>query len=296
MIAGQNNCGKSALIDYLIKVVGAISGQGVIRKEDNPLTQGDRPLKGIDLQCSPTISFCVDIEALKEKFEASTRDLFRQSYASDFAKLFRGTPYAAKGASSAWIDFKLERGKVVRGYDDTLNALYSQYETEGGTINLSDASLKICGNASDNQINYANVISAAMPWESLPSFLKVGAIRSIKDSDASGNKGDVNSGLGLPSALLRLYNPERKDFEESKQRWNKLQGFVRDVLNDPGASILVSHDSHEIAVKTTDTDYLPLESLCTGVTELLILAAVVACNSSKIICIEEPEIHLHPAL
>lgn len=67
-------------------------------------------------------------------------------------------------------------------------------------------------------------------------------------------------------------------------------------MNDPGASILVSHDSHEIAVKTSDIDYLPLESLGTGVTELLILAAVVACNSSKIICIEEPEIHLHPVL
>lgn len=66
VIAGQNNCGKSALIDYLIKVVGAISEHGVIRKEDNPLTQEDYPLKGIDLQCSPTISFCVDIEALKE--------------------------------------------------------------------------------------------------------------------------------------------------------------------------------------------------------------------------------------
>lgn len=297
MIAGQNNCGKSALIDYLIKVAGAINEQGVIRKEDNPLTQGDYPLKDIDLQCSPTISFCVDIEALKEKLEASTRDPLRQSYANDFAKLFRGTPYAAKDASSAWIDFKLERGKVVRGYNGTLNPpLYSQYETAGGTINLSDASLKICSNAGDNQLNYANVIRAAMPWESLSSFLKVGAIRSIEDSDVSGNKGDVNSGLGLPSALLRLYNPERKDSEESKQRWNKLQGFVRDVLNDPGASILVSHDSHEISVKTTDTDYLPLESLGTGVTELLILAAVVACNSSKIICIEEPEIHLHPAL
>lgn len=124
MIAGQNNCGKSALIDYLIKVAGAINEQGVIRKEDNPLTQGDYPLKDIDLQCSPTISFCVDIEALKEKLEASTRDPLRQSYANDFAKLFRGTPYAAKDASSAWIDFKLERGKVVRGYNGTLNPPY----------------------------------------------------------------------------------------------------------------------------------------------------------------------------
>lgn len=36
VIVGQNNCGKSALIDYLIKVVGTIGGCGVLRKEDNP--------------------------------------------------------------------------------------------------------------------------------------------------------------------------------------------------------------------------------------------------------------------
>ena len=95
---------------------------------------------------------------------------------------------------------------------------------------------------------------------------------------------------------MRLYNPEPKDFEESKSRWSKLQNFVREITNDPDATILVSHDSHEIAVKTADTDYLPLESLGAGLTELIILAAVVACNTDKIICIEEPEIHLHPAL
>ena len=102
--------------------------------------------------------------------------------------------------------------------------------------------------------------------------------------------------MGLPTALLRLRNPERKDFEQSRERWGRLEKFVRDVLNDQGAELLVSHTSHVISVKTTDTDYLPLDSLGTGVTELLILAAVVACNTDKIICIEEPEIHLHPAL
>lgn len=33
VVAGQNNCGKSALIDYFIKVLGAINARGELRKE-----------------------------------------------------------------------------------------------------------------------------------------------------------------------------------------------------------------------------------------------------------------------
>ena len=110
---------------------------------------------------------------------------------------------------------------------------------------------------------------------------------------------NLNLGLtkhSLPTALLRLFNPERSNHTRAEERLNKLQGFVRDVMNDPCTSLLVSHESHEISLKTSDAGYLPLDSLGTGVTELVILASIIACNDNRIICIEEPEIHLHPAL
>ncbi|RHB53118.1 hypothetical protein DW878_10130 [Olsenella sp. AM39-30AC] len=100
----------------------------------------------------------------------------------------------------------------------------------------------------------------------------------------------------LPTSLLRLFNPERSNHTRAEERLNKLQGFVLDVMNDPCTSVLVSHESYEISLKTSDAGYLPLDSLGTGVTELVILASIIACNDNRIICIEEPEIHLHPAL
>lgn len=66
VIAGQNNCGKSVLIDYFIKVIGAINEHGEVREEDNPLTQGDHPLNSLDSQSSPIISLCVNVETFKE--------------------------------------------------------------------------------------------------------------------------------------------------------------------------------------------------------------------------------------
>ena len=299
VISGQNNCGKSALIDYFIKVVQVISWRGDIRREDNPLTRVDIPLN-LNAQNEPlpaTISFCVNIHSLEEKLMANVKSPGQQEVAESLLKLFNDAPYISDNGKAAWLDFSLGWGQLSFSNDEFLRALYSQYQASSLTINnLTNASLACCDSTGDNVLNYSNIVCAAMPWGSLPQFLKVGAIRSIKDAESSNQLSSINSGVGLPAALLRLYNPERKDYEESRQRWHKLQNFVREITNDRSATILVSHDSHEIAVKTADTDYLPLESLGTGLTELVILAAVVACNTGKIICIEEPEIHLHPAL
>lgn len=299
VISGQNNCGKSALIDYFIKVVQVISWRGDIRREDNPLTRVDIPLN-LNAQNEPlpaTISFCVNIHSLEEKLMANVKSPGQQEVAESLLKLFNDAPYISDNEKAAWLDFSLGWGQLSFSNDEFLRALYSQYQASSLTINnLTNASLACCDSTGDNVLNYSNIVCAAMPWGSLPQFLKVGAIRSIKDAESSNQLSSINSGVGLPAALLRLYNPERKDYEESRQRWHKLQNFVREITNDRSATILVSHDSHEIAVKTADTDYLPLESLGTGLTELVILAAVVACNTGKIICIEEPEIHLHPAL
>lgn len=299
VISGQNNCGKSALIDYFIKVVRVISWRGDIQREDNPLTRVDIPLNQ-NAQNEPlpaTISFCVDIHSLEETLMSNVRSPGQQEFAESLLKLFNDAPYISSNGKAAWLDFSLGWGHLSFNYDASLRALFSQYQASSLTIsNLTNASLACFDSTGDDNLNYSKIVCAAMPWGLLPQFLKVGAIRSIKDAELSNRLSPINSGIGLPAALLRLYNPEPKDFEESKNRWSKLQNFVREITNDPDATILVSHDSHEIAVKTADTDYLPLESLGTGLTELIILAAVVACNTDKIICIEEPEIHLHPAL
>lgn len=44
VISGQNNCGKSALVDFLVKVIKVINERGEIRREDNPLAKADIPL------------------------------------------------------------------------------------------------------------------------------------------------------------------------------------------------------------------------------------------------------------
>lgn len=164
------------------------------------------------------------------------------------------------------------------------------------SLDLNRCSLDLLQHGGDDGSCYADIIHSIVPWGNIPRFVKVDAIRSVEDDDFPDRDVELCSGRGLPTALLRLFNPERSNHARAEARLNKLQGFVRDVMNDPCASLLVSHESHEISLKTSDADYLPLESLGTGITELVILASIIACNDNRIICIEEPEIHLHPAL
>jgi predicted ATP-dependent endonuclease of OLD family len=70
---------------------------------------------------------------------------------------------------------------------------------------------------------------------------------------------------------------------------------VADVTGVYGAQINVPHDRKHILWET-EYNTLPLQSLGTGIHEVIMLASFCTLNTRSIVCIEEPEIHLHPVL
>ncbi len=85
------------------------------------------------------------------------------------------------------------------------------------------------------------------------------------------------------------------DYESGKERFANIVGFLRTILGQPTAELEIPAEKDEIYV-TLDGKVLPLESLGTGIHELIIMAAAVTMYDDAIFCIEEPEIHLHPEL
>ena len=124
VVAGQNNCGKSALIDYFIKVLGAINARGELRKEDNPFVQADAPLgfRDSNERFQATISLCVSVDALDEKMMLDARSSRQRFHAESLSRLFRGFPYAANEGKAAWIDFTFGREGNAFGYESALCA------------------------------------------------------------------------------------------------------------------------------------------------------------------------------
>lgn len=296
VLAGQNNCGKSSLVDFVIKTMASIDERGRIAFDQYPFTSEDAPLalKSAGANVPLAISLCVDRSVLLES--SSLKRPSGVKWRAELSELFSQPSYISDGGNGVWLDFLTSSPAEGSSSANGLTASFSQYKSAGLSMDLHRCSLELLQHAGDDESSYADIIRSIVPWGNIPRFVKVDAIRSVEDDDFPDRDVDLCSGRGLPTALLRLFNPERSNHARAEARLNKLQGFVRDVMNDPCASLLVSHESHEISLKTSDADYLPLESLGTGVTELVILASIIACNDNRIICIEEPEIHLHPAL
>jgi len=127
--------------------------------------------------------------------------------------------------------------------------------------------------------------------ESIPKVEIIPAIRKIGEA---GSTSLDFSGDGIIDRLAKLQNPSIQDLE-SKDLFLKINSFVQNVLDSPDVSIEIPYERDMILV-FMDNKTLPLESLGTGVHEVVILAAASTILKNTIICIEEPELHIHPLL
>ncbi len=128
----------------------------------------------------------------------------------------------------------------------------------------------------------------------VPNITVIQAIREIKN-DESTTDYDYN-GLNLIQELFALERPDAGGkFDEAKARFETINQFVRDVMGKPNARLEIPASKKTIQVEM-DGKTLPLENLGTGIHEVIILAIAATLLQEQIVCIEEPEIHLHPLL
>ncbi|KQM40022.1 hypothetical protein ASE56_06475 [Microbacterium sp. Leaf203] len=125
----------------------------------------------------------------------------------------------------------------------------------------------------------------------LPPVLMVDGVRSI--SGVGEGSFDLN-GTNIIRRLQRLQSPSTQDLSD-REIFRALQNFVRAVLDDESVSIDIPHDVATIHV-TQGGQTLPIENMGTGVHEVVILAAAATVTTDAVMCIEEPELHLHPVL
>lgn len=119
-------------------------------------------------------------------------------------------------------------------------------------------------------------------------------IPAKRELGASGQTLDDLSGKGLIDELVKIQKPDHFD-QEKRENFDKINRFLKEVIDKPDAEIDIPHDRKHLLVKI-DGRTLPLSSFGTGVHEVILIAAFCTIHNEEIICIEEPEIHLHPLL
>lgn len=125
----------------------------------------------------------------------------------------------------------------------------------------------------------------------LPDIHLIPAFRRI----SPGGEGlTETSGAGLIDRLAQLQNPIL-DRRSDTHVFEKINEFVKIVTNRPEARIEIPYSREHILVHM-DGRILPLENLGTGVHQVIMLAAFCTVYDQRIICLEEPELHLHPLL
>ncbi len=116
------------------------------------------------------------------------------------------------------------------------------------------------------------------------------ALRKITNDESAT---DQHSGAGLINKIFKLQLPDTHGLQTHAD-FNKLNKLLKAVLRNDSAEIHISHKLN-ISVKI-DGKMLPLHLLGTGLHEIIIIAASCTLLEDQIVCIEEPELHLHPTL
>jgi predicted ATPase len=125
-----------------------------------------------------------------------------------------------------------------------------------------------------------------------PKSVLIPAVRRI--GDANTKMSDDYSGIGIIDRLAQLQNPSHNQ-QELKRNFQEINNFLRTVTGNESATLEILYERNMIEVHM-DGKTLPLSSLGTGIHEVVILASVATVLQNQVICIEEPELHLHPAL
>lgn len=125
----------------------------------------------------------------------------------------------------------------------------------------------------------------------MPSILFIPAIRQIGEKDTPF---DDYTGNGLINCLAELQNPEH-DRRHQRVKFDSINRFLQNVTGKSDALIEIPYSRDHVLVHM-DNKVLPLASLGTGIHEVIMIAAFCTLSEECIVCIEEPEIHLHPVL
>ncbi len=127
-----------------------------------------------------------------------------------------------------------------------------------------------------------------------PNVPNIEIIPAIRKIGKTNSEASDYSGEGIIERLAKIQNPSTLE-QDKKKKFDDINTFLQEVLENPSAKIEIPYERDMILVHM-DNKTLPLESLGTGIHEVVILAAASTLLSDTIICIEEPELHLHPLL
>ena len=203
------------------------------------------------------------------------------------------------GSGVIWIKYEL--AKTSRAWEWRISpALLTQLlewaKTKGRQRSLLEAAIFVSNLTGDAHGIIAALLENIFPRRQLNPVASIEAFRRIQDQHQTVIVGasTTYNGSGLIKQLQRLERPAIGDLY-LKEKFESINRFVRSVLDDESARIEIPSEADTVHVSKGGV-VLPLDHLGTGIHQVVIIAAACTLLDNSIVCMEEPEIHLHPLL
>lgn len=287
LLIGQNNSGKSNILRFVCDRYSQLQG----------LLHGrEWKLDSLELFRSPetfALRLSLAFRPTKEhlsKLREHARNR-RNGLDKDVDRLLKATSREACG-DGFWIDFDV---LGPQGQGQLSQALLSRWAKEPGFGQFcQDFNLAVKGSAAVNE-PIRNVADSLI-WllESLVKPIKCVLIPSLRRPGGEQTKTGDFSGVDIIHRLAQLQNPDHNK-QEMREDFRRVERFLQEVTDHSEARLEVPYSRQTIVVHM-DGRSMPLEALGTGIHEVIILAAAATSLHDHVICIEEPEVHLHPLL
>ncbi|MFD0312317.1 ATP-dependent endonuclease [Streptomyces sp. NPDC127119] len=277
LLAGQNNAGKSNFLRFLKM---AASGSGNIG-----LTQLDRPQAASTLPCRYSLAISVDdvIRGLNAQQRNAEEPL---------RKLLTHPSLCKLGNGLVWIEFDESRLIIPTQFDEIINEMGDLVGLTQMVSNRYSEGPRLSAGRTNAQTIFQAIlqpVNTQFPVQTIESFRQIQPIIDGMTQEGS------HEGFGLLSKLQRLQNPSAEKYHEDSARFVAVNRFLKNVLDDDLAQLEVEHNATTLNVHHAGK-MLPLSHLGTGIHQVVILAVAATVLENTVVCIEEPEVHLHPLL
>ena len=287
LFIGQNNSGKSNILRLLHDVYPAI-----------PVSPNQAKLDALDRHMPLATPFTIGIPRSLEtdkngnftKFARDINPLFAKDNqatqeAGDILRVFQEKA-KNDGTVDAWFDFGPDLKLIdipswTKAFD-----LLNNYSLQNIWSKLTRQS-----SGSRNEHWFPQTLPKLSPKFNSIRAVMIPAIRQI---GKQGSKSEDFSGDGIIERLVKLQNPGVRS-QADRKKFDAINKFLQIVTDNSTARIEVPHERDTILVHM-DEKTLPLDSLGTGIHEVIILASAATILDNTVICMEEPELHLNPIL
>lgn len=297
LVIGQNNSGKSNVLRFAQHYLPGIAGSGEIEPPvslDQPRGSSVSTEYAVALPFRPDNELSARLEQLRPgRFSIRARQVLDVLFASPVLRLthddlvwVRCSPVSHRRPSD-----RLEVDPKVA------DQVLAEASLTGDQLDVLTALRVSLGGRTNRPISMAGLFGWLLqiyePWNQVPPVATIQALRAITPADDNVDTSD-HSGRGLIKRLARLEAPEMAHLDD-REVFREINAFVATVLEDETARITIPATQDVIHVVSRGAE-LPLENLGTGLHEVIIIAAAATVLRDHLVCIEEPEVHLHPTL